>query len=292
MNLQPIEALGTVWHIELFEEVDDLTTLRSFIADWLEEFESRYSRFRSDSWLSVLNSAGEFNNPDPQFVDLLRQALDYYDRTDGVFNIAVGEQLTKSGYDADYTFTATTELPSVQALIEILEIKTERILLKSGSLDLGGIGKGYAIDKLADFLKEEHHLQYFLINGGGDIYVTSDKEKPVTIMLAHPDARSLAIGTVDLKEAGFAASSPRLRAWRDPKTGKSHNHLLTKHNIASYVVAPTTTEADVWATVSCLGQTVDTPPNVHQLLIGESGQVVKDTFRYLKDRINYNLYKK
>lgn len=292
MNLQPIEALGTIWYIELFETCSDETALRNSIVDWLEEFESRYSRFRSDSWLSVLNRTGEFKNPDRQFVDLLTQALEYYDVTEGVFNIAVGEQLTRSGYNANYTFTATNELPPIPALPEILEITANKILLKSGSLDLGGIGKGYAIDKLADFLREKHNLQYFLINGGGDIYVTSDKEKPVIIMLAHPDDRNLAIGTVSLKEAGFAASSPRLRAWRDPVTTKSHNHLLTKHNVASYVVASTTTEADVWATVSCLNQIVDPPANVHQLLIGESGHIVKDTFRYLGDSASYNLYKK
>jgi len=292
MNLQPIEALGTIWHIELFEEIDDLAAFRSSIIDWLEEFESRYSRFRSDSWLSVLNRTSEFKNPNPQFVDLLTLALEYYDTTKAVFNIAVGDQLTKSGYDANYTFTATNELSSIPALPEILEIKAGKILLKSGSLDLGGIGKGYAIDKLADFLKVKYNLQYFLINGGGDIYVTSDKEKPVTIMLAHPDDRNLAIGTVDLKEAGFAASSPRIRAWHDPKTGKSHNHLLTKHNVASYVVAPTIVEADVWATVSCINQTILTPSKVHQLLIDESGRVLRDTFKYLGDSASYNLYKK
>tara|TARA_B100000508_G_scaffold36168_2_gene27995 strand:+ start:9723 stop:10601 length:879 start_codon:yes stop_codon:yes gene_type:complete len=292
MNLQPIEALGTIWHIELFEEYSDQTALRASIVDWLEEFESRYSRFLPDSWLTVLNSAGEFKNPDPQFVDLLTQALDYYDKTNGVFNVAIGEQLAKSGYDAEYTFTASAELSLIPALPEVLEIKTEKILLKSGLLDLGGIGKGYAIDKLADFLKNKHHLQYFLINGGGDIYVTSNKEKPVTIMLAHPDDKGLAIGVIDLKEVGFAASSPKLRVWQDPKTGEKYNHLLTKHNVASYVVAPTATEADVWATVSCVNQIVDTPENVHQLLIGDSGYIIKDTLRYLKGKTNYNLYKK
>ncbi|MAZ30183.1 hypothetical protein CL655_02770 [bacterium] len=292
MNLQPIEALGTVWHIELFEEVSDPTALRRSMVDWLEEYESRYSRFRSESWLSQLNRTGVFSSPDEQFVDLLTQALHYYQSTEGVFNIAIGEQLTKSGYDANYTFTATAELPPIPPLPEILEVSAEKISLQSGSLDLGGIGKGYAIDALAAFLREEHNLQYFLINGGGDMYVTSDKDTPVTILLAHPDDRSLAIGTLELKNAGFAASSPRLRAWHDPKTGKLHNHLLTKHNVASYVVAPTTTEADVWATVSCLNQTIETPANIHQLLISESGHVIKDTFIYLADNTNYTLYKK
>ena len=292
MTLSPIKALGTVWHIELFEAYDDHVTLRNSIVDWLEEFESRYSRFRPDSWLSTLNRTGEYKNPNAQFIDLLTLALEYYYATDGVFNVAVGERLTKSGYDANYTFTAIAELPTVPTLSEVLDISAAKISLQSGSLDLGGIGKGYAIDKLAEYLQEEYGLYFFLINGGGDIYVTSDKNKSVTITIAHPDDRSLAIGTVDLLHSGFAASSPRLRAWPDRNTGESCNHLLTKHNVASYVVAPTTTEADVWATVSCLDQTIKPPLKILQLLINESGQVLKDTFVHLKDHTTYNLYKK
>mgnify|MGYP001341093962 CR=1 FL=1 len=292
MTLPPIKALGTVWHIELFETCRDHSALRNSIVDWLEVFESRYSRFRSDSWLSTLNQNGVFINPNHQFVDLLTQAREYYSATEGVFNIAVGEQLTQSGYDADYSFTAATKISSVPDLPDILDVKRDTILLKSGSLDLGGIGKGYAIDKLADFLKEEHGLRFFLINGGGDMYATSDNDKPITITLAHPDDQSLAIGTLDLQNVGFAASSPRLRTWRDPQTGSVYNHLLTKNNIASYVVAPTTTAADVWATVSCLNQDVQVPPNVHQLLIDRLGQIAKDTFVYLENKESYNLYKK
>tara|TARA_B100000745_G_scaffold199280_1_gene131434 strand:- start:1856 stop:2734 length:879 start_codon:yes stop_codon:yes gene_type:complete len=292
MTLSPIKALGTVWHIELFEACDDQAALRKGIVEWLEEFESRYSRFRPDSWLSRLNQDGVFHNPNQQFVDLLNQALDYYYATGGVFNVAVGERLTKSGYDADYTFTATDELPTVPTLSEVLDISAAKISLQSGSLDLGGIGKGYAIDKLAAYLQQEHGLSFFLINGGGDIYATSDRNKPITITLAHPDDRSLAIGTAGLKHAGFAASSPRLRAWPDRNTGESYNHLLTKHNVASYVVAPTATEADVWATVSCLNQTIKPPPEILQLLIDESGQILKDTFVELENRAAYTIYKK
>ena len=290
MVLPPIKALGTVWHVELFEPYNDHAALHGVIVNWLEEFESRYSRFRPHSWLSTLNRTGEYQKPNAQFVDILTQALNYYDATDGVFNIAVGERLTQSGYDADYSFTATGESLPVPKLSNILDLEDNVISLQSGSLDLGGIGKGYAIDKLAIYLQQEHDLNFFLINGGGDIYTTSDNEKPVTVTLTHPRDNNLAIGTVDLFRSGFAASSPRLRAWQDPKTGELHNHLLTKHNAASYVVASTATEADVWATVSCIDQNVQPPPEVYRMLINESGHVVKDTFIKLKDRLNCELY--
>lgn len=267
MLLPKIEALGTHWHIELFEDCADATVLRNSIIDWLEEYESRYSRFRADSWLSKLNQNGEFRNPDPQFVVLLKLSLDYYQKTDEVFNIAVGEKLINAGYDADYSFMGNEQEVVVPKLPHILSVTDDKITLSASRLDLGGIGKGYAIDALADFLKTEHNLSYFLINGGGDMYATSDNGKPITIALGHPYDKSLGIGTLELQDAGFAASSPHARSWTDAKTGAAKNHLLTNKQVATYVTAQNATEADVWATTLCLNRFVNKPNDVNTLVL-------------------------
>lgn len=276
MLLPKIEALGTHWYIELFEDCTDETVLRNAIIDWLEEYESRYSRFRPNSWLSVLNRDGEFLNPDPQFVELLELSLDYYQKTDGVFNIAVGEKLINAGYDATYSFTDSEQEVVVPKLPDILSVTDDKITLSAGRLDLGGIGKGYAIDVLADFLKTEHNLSYFLINGGGDMYATSDNGKPVTIALGHPYDKSLGIGNLELRDAGFAASSPYIRSWTDPKTGNVQNHLLTTEKLSTYVVSQNAVEADVWATTLCLNQFVDKPDDVSALILDQTNICYQD----------------
>ncbi len=270
MLLPKIEALGTYWHIELFEDCADTTMLRDSITDWLEEYESRYSRFRPDSWLSKLNQDGEFVNPDPQFVELLKLSLDYYQKTNGVFNIAVGEKLVHAGYDAAYSFMSNEQEVTVPRLSDTLYVTEDKITLSAGRLDLGGIGKGYAIDTLADYLKTEHNLSYFLINGGGDMYATSDNRKPVTIALGHPYDKSLGIGNLELKDAGFAASSPHVRSWIDAKTGAPTNHLLTTKQIATYVTSHSAVEADIWATTLCLNHSVHTPSNVSAVVLDQA----------------------
>lgn len=269
MLLPKVKALGTHWHIEIFEDCTDETALCNAIIDWLEEYESRYSRFRPNSWLSVLNRDGEFLNPDPQFVELLNLSLDFYKKTNGVFNIGVGEKLVNAGYDADYSFTANERETVVPILPDILSVTDDKITFSAGKLDLGGIGKGYAIDALADYLKNEHNLSYFLINGGGDMYATSDHDQPIQIVLGHPYDKTLGIGNLELQDAGFAASSPHMRSWVDAKTGASKNHLLTTKQIATYVTSTSTTEADVWATTLCLNQSLDTPRTVHALVLDE-----------------------
>ncbi len=284
MLLQKIEALGTYWHIELFEECGDKTILHDSIVDWLEKYESRYSRFRPDSWLSKLNQDRVFDDPEQQFIDLLQLSLQYYKKTNGVFNVAIGEKLINAGYDLTYSFTHSEQKIDVPVLPEVLSVTDEKITLTRGQLDLGGIGKGYAIDALAEYLQTEHRLSYFLINGGGDMYATSDNEQPIKIELAHPYDKSLSIGNLELLHSGFAASSPNLRAWTDSKTGIIQNHLLTTQQKTSYVVSSSATEADVWATTLCLDQATQLPELVH-------GLVLDKTSIGLHDEI-FNVYSK
>ena len=284
MNLKPIEALGTVWHLEIFEMVPDTKSLHVDIVAWLEEFESKYSRFRSDSWLSILNQTEVFHNPDPQFVDLLQLSLQFYEKTNGVFNVAIGEKLVHAGYDATYSFTSGKQEVVVPELPNVLTVTDQKITLLDGQLDVGGIGKGYAIDALGKYLQIKHGLSYFLINGGGDMYATSDNGQPIKIELAHPHDNTLSIGNLELHNSGFASSSPNLRAWPDSKTETTQNHLLTKNHNTSYVAAPSATEADVWATTLCIDQTVQWPKHVHVLVLDK-------TAINLHDRV-FNVYSK
>ncbi len=280
MILSPIKALGTVWHIELLEKRDDILDIQVATEGFLEEFEIRYSRFKADSWLSQLNTNRVFKRPDSEFVTLLKQAISFYEQTNGVFNIAIGEKMIASGYDSAYSFNVKGNEVEVPVLTDVLSVNSDVIKLNNGSLDLGGIGKGFAIDALAQMYKQKFNLQYFLINGGGDIYATSDNGQPITITLAHPTDNRLGIGIVKLLDQGFAASSPYVRAWPDRVTGKLHNHLHTVVNVASYVVATDACTADVWAT-SCSVQPEILIPSAISLLQIKDTQIIKsaDVFK-------------
>jgi thiamine biosynthesis lipoprotein len=271
MLLESYEALGTRWYIEILEDVSDIEIVRNETKEFLEKFEARYSRFRSNSWLSKLNQEKVFYNPDPEFVMLLNESLRYYEVTSGVFNIAIGEKMEQSGYDALYSFTKTEDATtSIPLLPDALTVTNEKITLQEARLDLGGIGKGFVIDALTKHYRDVLGLQSFVINGGGDIYATHDNEKPITITLSHPKDKQLGIGTVTLLNQGFAASSPFVRAWKDKNTAEDHNHLHTTNKIASYVVADTACEADVWATTCAIDSTTEAPSTIKKLLIRES----------------------
>ena len=268
MNLCPITALGTQWHIEIMDKVSDIDELQIFTEGFIETFEQKYSRFRSDSDLSKLNTDGVFSNPSEEFLDILKKSESAYKSTKGIFNIAVGAKMEASGYDSDYSFTQTKNYV-VPKLTEVLSCSPKEILVSAGKLDLGGIGKGYLIDLLAKAYQTEYSLKHFVINGGGDIYATSDHGKAVEIALVHPKDQTLSIGTVPLLHQGFAASSPYVRAWKDKKTNVETNHLHTNNIIASYVVADTACEADVWATTLAIKPDLESITTTKCLLLKE-----------------------
>jgi len=273
--LEPIKATGTVWCIEILDKDFDVIKLQSFTEDFLETFEQKYSRFRETSWLSELNNSGIFKDSSEEFRELLSKSVQMYRDTDGVFNIAVGKKMTASGYGKDHSFDefSTYESP---VLTEVLFLEDNEIILKDAVLDLGGIGKGFLVDKLATAYKDIFGLDFFIINGGGDIYVTSDYGEPIAITLAHPLEQKQGIGTVALLNQGFAASSPYLRVWKDKKTGKQHNHLHSDNQVASYVVADTVCVADVWATTLAINPE-QKPQNVECLLLKGIGVLHADT---------------
>jgi thiamine biosynthesis lipoprotein len=219
----------------------------------LSDFEAKYSRFKPDSTISLLNAAGTLADSDETTIELLTLGQQLYRDTGGIFNILVGEHLIARGYDADYSFAPTEEPETVPSPLEALTITTDRITLTAGHIDLGGYGKGFLIDRLADWLRERG-LEHFLINGGGDMYATSDNGQPITIYLEHPTEPGTYIAETTLIDQGFAASSTHKRRWK--VSGKEYSHIVDTSSEKSdhadefgiYVKAQNAVTADAWAT--------------------------------------------
>jgi len=258
-TLPTISALGTQFFIEIFDEEAGEAKLDAAYCSiqlLLTTFEENYSRFKPHSLLSRLNADRQLENPPLEFVELLNLGLRLYEETDGIFNLLVGETLNARGYDANYSFKSVAEPDQIPNPIQSLVITKNKIILKDGLIDLGGYGKGYAIDLIAELLRTKYGFLFFLINGGGDIYGTSENESPITIYLEHPTEKETYVGATRIYNCGFAASSPHKRQWKDGAT--THNHIVDtkKENgnkpDASFITAPSALMADVFGTVALI----------------------------------------
>ncbi|HEY0964440.1 MAG TPA: FAD:protein FMN transferase [Candidatus Paceibacterota bacterium] len=244
------EAIGTVWWIDIFDEITDetLAMVKDRCERFCAQFNERYSRFLPDSLITQLNRERVLTMPDEECRALLLYGKTLYLRSQGAFNYLTGHILEARGYDATYSFKVSPHLSALPVCNPVLdiEITEELIRLHCGNVDIGGYGKGWLIDALVTELTQ-CELRYFLVNGGGDMYATSDHNEPITIYLEHPTQPNTYLISTTLQNEGFAASSPFKRQWTDG--GETYTHIVSEiptPQLAVFVKAHSATDADAF----------------------------------------------
>ena len=167
------DAMGVT--VELLVAEDGDRTAESIAAAEAEfhRLEQIFSRFRPDSELSRLNASGR-RRVSPELLEVVDLALSARRRTEGRFDPTVHDALTSAGYDRSFELVprraCSLDLREARCGGRV-EIDHERamIAIEQGfRLDLGGIAKGYAVDRAGALLAEAGAC---LVNAGGDLVV-------------------------------------------------------------------------------------------------------------------------
>ena len=265
-----ISALGTEFEIhipkiDLANSEDD--SLQKLLQDELTRIEQKYSRFLDTSLLNSWNAHAKVDNTqwlalDEESATLLRFALKEYRNSNGYFDISLKNRLEDLGYDKNYsfkssdvTFVATDTPPFALRTKQVFSqwrfvAQTQLQLYRA--IEIGGFGKGYAVDSLATVLKQ-NGLCTFYINGGGDILVNTDTKTHADVYwilhLEHPTLPDRVLGEVVLQHGSLCASAPNKRKWADThhllnaKTGEPDDSM-----IGVFVTGKTAMAADALAT--------------------------------------------
>lgn len=271
--LQERSFMNTVISITVIQDKQPTTAIQTAIENAFGEFDrivKKYTRFNQDSELSNLNRrSGESTQVSEEFFMLIENMLQIAQQTNGAFDPTVIDFLEMYGYDASYDFSKLDD-ESLQKKIKnhsdsrahwneiVMDRKNLLVTLqKNQRIDLGGIGKGYAIDCAAKRLLEV--TDKFLIDGGGDVYAhgLNDKKEPWVVALKALDEQKneKIIGGMELQNEALASSGSWARKVKqfhhliDPKTGKP---VETDYSTV-FVKAPTAAEADAWATALFVG---------------------------------------
>jgi thiamine biosynthesis lipoprotein len=225
------------------------------IARTFEREERRFSRFRGDSELSLVNAAeGQPFPISAPFRSVMRLALDAAASTDGLFDPTVLGAMEAIGYDRDFDEVLAgargalhPSSPCGRWRDVILE--DDLLQLPPGiGLDLGGLVKGWAADLAAERAVEAG-LPWVLVNAGGDLRIAGDAPL-IDVSVEDPDDPESELGRLSLREGGVASSSTRSRSWGDgvhhvidPRTGSPSATDLVQVT----ATAPTCAEAEVLA---------------------------------------------
>jgi FAD:protein FMN transferase len=244
-------AMGT--SVECFLEADRVGEgALDAVEVEFERLESILSRFRPDSELSRLNREGRIE-ADPDLLRVTRLALEARERTRGRFDPTVHDAVVAAGYDRSFDQVARESFGGPLVAVACgggvaVDLDAGTIELEPGvSLDLGGIGKGYAVDRACSFLAA---VGPCLVNAGGDLVVRGRPRAG-----AWPIGVETPEGTISLalQDGALATSGRDRRRWRrggverhhliDPATGMSSESDLLRVSVA----AATAVEAEVVA---------------------------------------------
>jgi FAD:protein FMN transferase len=192
--------------------------------------ERKYSRYRTDSTLHLINaSAGREIEVDHECANLLDFAATLTRLSAGAFDITSGV-LRKA-----WTFDGGDQVPS-QAQIDTLlesvgwhkiEWRRPTLKLRAGmQIDLGGIGKEYAVDSAADLVEKLSPGLSCLINFGGDVAVRNARRdgKPWRVGIESCSRAGTAERVVQLSYGALATSGDSRRfVFRG---GHRYSHIL------------------------------------------------------------------
>lgn len=218
------QALGTKWNIVV--DGDFASSVRTVIQTEIASFEERFSRFKDTSEVNAFRQVPEgVYTVSDELALLLGRAKRLRQLTGGRYDPASGVILEHYGYDQEYSFReGVGEIPRVPSW----GLMGSQLHLEGPTaFDLGGIGKGYAIDRVATLL-EEAGLQHYLIDAGGDMYATSKSDgSAYRVALEWPGRPDTAYGIVELLHQGLAVSDVVTRSF-----GKRHHIIdaVTREN--------------------------------------------------------------
>ncbi|QBR70309.1 FAD:protein FMN transferase [Beijerinckiaceae bacterium] len=193
----------------------------------------------------------------PWTFQVLETALDLHRCSLGMFDIRIAPVLQSLGmlpyHEGDPPLANASARD--QAQIELLSGQTVRFHDSRTRIDLGGIAKGFAVDRAIDVLRKSG-ISSGLVNAGGDLAVFGPKGMMVTIR--DPNCPSKGLCQVELRNAALATSGARSEPLQrieptgpeviDPATGEPVGVVL-----GASVRAPTCLLADALTKIVMIG---------------------------------------
>lgn len=235
------KAIGTTWSITA-DEASFSKADQESVFEYVANFEQRFSRFLPDSEVNQFRRirAGNFSIS-AELMVLLRKADVLRVLTDGVYDPAAGALLEKAGYDNSYSLEPSAQIDTFS--LPHWNLDWETITLDGPvSFDLGGIGKGYCVDKVANLLAERGY-QYIIVDAGGDMFGTSKADGSAwRVAIQYPGKPDTAAGVIRLKNQAVAVSDSFRRRW-----GKWHHLVDPKRKQAiQNIVGAVSVSATAW----------------------------------------------
>ena len=259
-----IDTMGSLFAIVAYGH--DGLDARAAISNALDEaarLDALLSNYKPHSEWSKMNrlAAGHPVRLSAELFNLLTACQTYSRESEGTFDISIGPLMKVWGFYEGTGHLADREqvrraLSSVGYRNIILDSKDHTVRFANARMELdpGGIGKGYAVDRMTDILRR-HGICAALISAGGssiyalgappgqngwrvDLMASKDPSRSAAKVILHDESLS----TSGSYERFFYADGKRWSHIMDPRTGNPSRGMLSVS-----VIAPKTIDSEAWA---------------------------------------------
>lgn len=229
-------SMGSEVHLTAWTS-DERAATAAFEAvfDEFDRLDGLMSVWKEGSDIERLNrAAGEKPVPvGPEMREVLSMARQASEWTEGKFDVTFGalSGLWKFDHDLDGNIPARADVLARLPLIDyqkldVDEVKGTAFLRQKGMrAHLGGIGKGYAVDRAAAIMRGRG-INDFMIQSGGDLYVAGSRgDRPWRAGIQDPRGPAGSIfAAMDLSDSAFSTSGDYERSFM--KDGRRYHHII------------------------------------------------------------------
>jgi len=263
-------TMGTAYTVKINEphtRIDPLLTKKA-IDSLLHDLNKKMSTYLADSELSRINQSQttDWIIISDDLYEVIKQAINIHNLSEGTFDITIGPLVNLWGFGPDKKPASIPDDQQIQILLHSTgtnkihlndiprAIKKDRTNIY---IDLSGIAKGYAVDRVAGLLQQQFAIQNYLIEIGGEIRAkgVNPDNQPWRIGIEKPISYQRSVERIiNLDNTSMATSGDYRNYFEengiyyshiiDPRDGKPVNHKLASVT----VLHSESMIADAWAT--------------------------------------------
>ena len=303
-----VSALPRAAHAEWYKRTDAIMGTRIYVELWdtsethgnqsidavmaeMHRIDDLMSHYKPESQLSRINQHGT-EAPvvvDKELFDLIKLSTHYSEITDGAFDITYASV----GYLYNYPEHIRPTEEQIKAALPAVNWRNMKFddakhsvffEHKGMRIDLGGIGKGYAVDRGIEVL-QKRGIEHAVVTAGGDTRIIGDRMgRDWLVAIRHPDDPNKVVTRIPLSNAAVSTSGDYERYFDengvryhhiiDPRTG----HSASKVRSAT-VIGPTATQTDGMSkTAFVLGpekalEIINRMPEYDAVFVGPDGKM-------------------
>lgn len=289
---QQAAIMGTAINVELWhEDAEQGRLLTQSVMDEMQRIDNLMSTYKSDSELSFIN-ANAAQGPvtvSTELLSLIIRALDYSVITSGAFDITYAS----AGQYYDYRKGIKPSDRQLQQALPAINYRHVKIdpqnstieFLRQGvRIDLGGIAKGYAVDRSMEIMQSAG-VENAIVSAGGDSRVIGKHwDRPWNVGIRHPRNRDSIVSMIPLENSAISTSGDYERYFDED--GERYHHILnpgtgkSTHEVhSSSIIGAVATDTDALSTsVFVLGvneglQLINSLPDTEAIIIDNHGQM-------------------